>query len=193
MTTIVEPRVHLWTQTEYYAMAELGLFNELQVELIEGEIIDMSPMTSMHAMLIHIIQSVLHRAVGDHYLVATQSPLDLGDVSEPQPDIAVYEGSAHDYLYKKPTHALLVIEVADTSLQYDRGKKASLYAKAGIEDYWIINVKERTVEVYRTPTTNDTQVYGFGYKLTKRLTSRDTISPLMAPDVILTVADFLPH
>lgn len=191
MTQLVEPHTMQWTRDLYYAAAEGGAFNQKRVELIEGEIIEMSPMSSKHGMVIYLVQKALERIFTDGYLVVAQAPLDLGETSEPQPDIAVYAGSAFDYLDAKPTHALLVVEVADSSLRYDRGQKASLYAKANIEDYWIINLKDATLEIYRTPVAAPTQPYGYGYKMVSSLKAQDTISPLAAPQAHISVGDLL--
>jgi Uma2 family endonuclease len=191
MTQLAEPHTMLWTRELYYAAAEGGAFNQKRVELIEGEIIEMSPMSSKHGMVIYLVQKGLERVFRDGYLVVAQAPLDLGETSEPQPDIAVYAGSAFDYLDAKPTHALLVVEVADSSLRYDRGQKASLYAKANIEDYWIINLKDDTLEIYRTPVAAPTQPYGYGYKMVSSLKAQDTISPLAAPQAHISVGELL--
>jgi len=192
MTQLAEPHTMLWTKNLYYAAADGGVFDQKQVELIEGEIIEMSPMSSKHGMVIHLVQKVLERIFTDGYLVAAQTPLDLGDVSEPQPDIAIYTGSAFDYLDTKPTQALLVVEVADSSLRYDRGQKASLYAKANITDYWIINLQDGTLEVYRTPIATPTQTYSHGYKVISSLKAQDTVSPLAAAETQISVAELIP-
>ena len=181
----------LWTRELYTAATESGIFGNRRLELIEGEIIEMSPMSSKHGMLIHLVQKVLERVFTDGFLVVAQTPLDLGEVSEPQPDIAVYAGSAFDYLDAKPTHALLVVEVADSSLRYDRSQKASLYAKANIEDYWIINLKDDTLEVYRTPVAAPSQPYGYAYKMVSSLKAQDTVSPLAMPEATISVGELL--
>jgi Uma2 family endonuclease len=191
MTQLAEPHTMLWTRELYAAATESGIFGDRRLELIEGEIIEMSPMSSKHGMVIYLVQKVLERVFMDGYLVVAQTPLDLGEASEPQPDIAVYAGSAFDYLDSKPTQALLVVEVADSSLRYDRGQKASLYAKAGIEDYWIINLKDAALEIYRTPVAAPTQPYGYSYKMVSSLKAQDTISPLAAPQVHISVGELL--
>jgi len=191
MTQLAEPHTMLWTRELYAAATESGIFGDRRLELIEGEIIEMSPMSSKHGMVIYLVQKVLERVFTDGYLVVAQTPLALGEASEPQPDIAVYAGSAFDYLDTKPTHALLVVEVADSSLRYDRGQKASLYAKATIEDYWIINLKDGTLEVYHTPVAAPTQPYGYGYKMVSSLKAQNTISPLAAPQAHISVGELL--
>ena len=191
MTQLAEPHSMLWTRELYATATESGIFGDRRLELIEGEIIEMSPMSSKHGLLIYLVQKVLERVFTNDYLVVAQTPLNLSDVSEPQPDIAVYTGSAFDYLDTKPTHALLVVEVADSSLRYDRGQKASLYAKANITDYWIINLKDNTLEIYRTPVAAPTQPYGYGYKMVSSLKAQDTVNPLAAPDATISVGELL--
>lgn len=192
MTQRVEPHPFQWTAALYDAAIESGIFGERRLELIEGEIIEMSPMSSKHAMVIHKVQRALLRAVADTYLVVAQAPLDLGEVSEPQPDVAIYAGSEADYMEQKPTQPLLVVEVADSSLRFDRGEKASLYAKAGISDYWIVNLRAGTLEVYRVPVEQETQRYGYGYKVVSSLTAQDQVQPLAWPALTLAVAELLP-
>jgi len=192
MTQLAEPHTMLWTKDLYYAAADGGAFDQKRVELIEGEIIEMSPMSSKHGMVIHRVQKVLERVFSDGYLVVAQTPLDLGDVSEPQPDVMICTGTEDDYMDLPPTHALLVVEIADSSLRYDRGQKASLYAKAGIEDYWIINLKDGTLEVYRTPMATPTQPHSHGYKVVSSLKAQDYVSPLAAPEAQISVGALIP-
>lgn len=192
MTQLVEPHTLLWTKTQYAVAAAAGAFDGTRVELINGEIIAMSPMTSRHAAVISLIVDTLKAAFGAGYYIPAQTPLDLGDLSEPEPDVAVYTGHARDYLDHIPSHALLVVEVAETSLRYDRSVKATLYASAGIAEYWIVNLKDHTLEVYRDPTEYATDSPSYGYKLTMRLLAADTVSPLAFPTAAIQVADLLP-
>jgi Uma2 family endonuclease len=192
MTQLAEPHTMVWTREMYYAAAAGGAFAERRVELIEGAIIEMSPVSSKHAVMIQRIQKVLERIFAEGYFVGAQVPLDLGDLSEPQPDVAVYPGRDTDYLEQKPTHALLVVEVSDSSLRYDRSPKASLYAKAGIAEYWIINLKDSTLEISRTPVAMPAQPYGHGYKVVSSLKAKDKVSPLAAPAAQISVAELLP-
>ncbi|HEY1011200.1 MAG TPA: Uma2 family endonuclease [Herpetosiphonaceae bacterium] len=193
MTQLVEPHTLLWDKADYLAAAEAGFFRGKRVELIEGEIIDISPMTSRHAAIVFLVQKALERVFGDGYYVTCQTPLDLGAASEPEPDLAVCEGSVMDYLDHKPTHALLVVEVAESSLRYDRTRKASLYARAGIPEYWIVNVRERTIEVYRNPDENAAHYYGYAYRLIMHMSAKDRVSPLAAPAAEISVAEVVPQ
>jgi Uma2 family endonuclease len=192
MSQSVEPHTMRWTKAAYYAAAEGGAFADRRVELIEGAIIEMSPMSSKHAIMIHRVQRVLERVFPVGSFVRAQIPLDLGASSEPQPDVAVDPGSDSDYMEQKPTHAVLVVEVSDSSLRYDRTTKASLYAMVGIAEYWIVNLRDRTLELYRSPVPMDGQPFGAGYKVVSSLSPQDLVSPLAAPTAVIPVADLLP-
>jgi Uma2 family endonuclease len=173
-------------------MAEVGLFDGKHVELIEGQVIEMSPMGSPHITAVTLTSEVLRRVLGPGYFVRTQGPLDLGTMSEPEPDVAVIAGAIRDYTHVHPTTAVLIVEVADSSLTYDRTTKASLYAKADIADYWILNLIDRRLEVYRHPIADPEQPYGFGYDEVTRFTASDVVIPLAAEQAVIVVAELLP-
>ncbi len=135
MQTLVEPHVRRWTRDEYYKLAEFGLFEGQHVELIEGQVIEMRPIGASHMMYVTIVGDILRVSFGSGYFIRTQGPLDLGELSQPQPDIAVITGNVLDYRNSHPITAALVVEVADSSLTYDRTIKTSLYAKARIAEY----------------------------------------------------------
>ena len=192
MALLVEPHVHQWTRSEYYKMAEAGLFDGKHVELIEGQVIEMSPMGSPHITAVTLAGDTLREAIGRGHFVSTQCPLDFGEISEPEPDIAVIAGQVRDYTEAHPTTAVLIVEVADTSLNYDRTTKASLYAKVGIAEYWILNLIDRQLEVHRTPTPDTTQPHGFGYADVTHYAATEEVTPLAMPQAAVTVADLLP-
>jgi Uma2 family endonuclease len=126
------------------------------------------------------------------YAVCVQLPLDLGDDSEPEPDVAVVVGEPLDYRDAHPTTAALIVEVLETTLSSDRTHKASLYASAGIADYWIVNLAHRQLEIHRRPIPDPHQPYGFGYVDVTHLTAADFVSPLAVPQATIAVADLLP-
>jgi Uma2 family endonuclease len=192
MSVITEPQVHLWTRYEYNQMAQLGLFTGKRVELIEGQVIEMSPMGSLHATAIALAARTVEPAFGDRYFSRWQMPFAISDISEPEPDVAIVLGAIRDYVDAHPTTAALIIEVADTSLTYDRETKGSLYAKAGIEDYWIVNLVARQVEVYRQPIVDEEALYGYRYADKVIYGERDTITPLAQPGATIAVSDILP-
>jgi Uma2 family endonuclease len=192
METLAEPQVHLWTRDEFYQLGEFGLFKDRPIELIEGRIIEMSPMGAPHIALVTIIGDILREVFGSGYFIRGQGPLDLGELFQPQPDIAVIAGKARDYIKNHPTTAVLVIEVAESSLAYDRTVKTSLYAKAGLADYWIINLIDNQLEVYRQPGADPNARYEVSYGETHILTPGDTVTPLARPEARIAVADLLP-
>ncbi len=183
-------KVRLWTRDEYYQMAELGFFDGKKVELIEGEIIEMSPMKSLHATAIRRVLAVLREIFNKGYIVDSQLPMSFGLVNEPEPDAAVVEGSIEDFADAHPKTAALIIEVSDSTLRYDRTKKAELYAKNKIQEYWILNIKNRSLEVYRRPIQD--KKLGFIYTEIQILTEKDSFAPLAAPGAKVKVADILP-
>lgn len=142
---------HSWTRTEYERMIEAGVFHpEARFELIDGEIIDMSPQGSYHATSIQVMADYIRNLFGSGYHVRIQMPLALGEASEPEPDVAVVTGSIMDYRYAHPQTAVLVVEVANSTLAYDR-LKAATYASHGIPEYWLVNLKENCLEVFQQP------------------------------------------
>jgi Uma2 family endonuclease len=192
MSVSAEPHVHLWTRDEYYQMAHMGLFRGKRVELIEGQVIVMSPMGSLHATAVTLAARAVEKSFGAGHFVRWQMPLTLGERSEPEPDGAVIAGDVRDYMHDHPTTAALIIEVADTSLAYDRTTKGSLYARAGISEYWIVNLVDRQVEVYRDPRPDLAAEYGVAYAWQTVVHGKETITPLSQPSGALRAADLLP-
>lgn len=183
----------LWTRDEYYKIAAAGLFDlSERVELIAGEIITMAPQDSQHATAVRLAENALRLAFDRGYDVRSQLPLDLSQHSQPEPDIAVVVGTPRDYRDAHPTTALLVVEVSGATLAYDRREKASLYAQADIADYWIVNLQDSLIEVYRQPTPLAGQPFGYGYRTLMRYLTSDAITPLALPSVTIAVADLLP-
>ncbi len=195
-----DPQLHLWTRAEYHQMAEAGIFQNRRVQLIEGQVVEMSPvaeagrspLTSRHAAAIDLVVEIFRQSLGMGTYIRQQKPLILSEISEPEPDIAVVRGSIRDYTQQHPTEALLVLEVSDSTLRYDQQIKSSLYAKAGLTEYWIVNLVNDLLEVYRDPSQDSESVYGFSYSSKLVLTSQDSIVPLNFPDVVIQVRDLLP-
>lgn len=192
MSLVVEPHIHQWKKSEYYKMAEIGLFQGYRAELIEGQIIEMSPMSSLHATAVTIISNVIEKIFGKGYFARVQMPIDAGIISEPEPDIAIIKGNIRDYKNSHPQQAELIIEVADTSLDYDRKTKGSIYAKMGVKDYWIYNINEQLFEIYRDPVKDETKLTGFGYTTILILKSGNTIAPLTKPKKSIAITDLIP-
>jgi Uma2 family endonuclease len=172
-------------------MADLGWFLEKRVELIDGEIIEMPVAKGPHVISLHLTTKVLETAFGAGYFVRSQSALNLGPDSEPEPDLAVVVGQPRDYP-EHPTSALLVVEISDTTLSYDRNRKTSLYARSKLADYWIVNLVDRQLEVHRTPVADSSQPHGFRYASVTVLGPGDSVAPLAVPTARVAVADLLP-
>lgn len=183
-------KVRRWTRDEYYKMAELGFFDGKRVELIEGEIIEMSPMNKPHATAVRVILETLRKVFTQGYVVDSQLPMSFSKQSEPEPDVAVLKGNVRDFMNSHPKTAQLLVEVSDSTLRLDRTKKAALYAQHKIQDYWILNLKDRCLEVYRQPKKD--KKLGYIYTESRIFTETDKVSPLAAPEAKIKVADLLP-
>jgi Uma2 family endonuclease len=173
-------------------MGELGWFTGQRVELIDGEIMVLSPQGPFHTTSTDRVRRILGRTFGEGVWVRMQFPVDFGSYSEPEPDVSVVPGSLADYTTAHPTTALLIVEVSDSTLSYDRNRKASLYAHAGIADYWIVNLVDGQLEVRRHPVPNASKRYGFDYDEVTILHSADIVVPLCRPHVHILVGDLLP-
>lgn len=184
--TLTIPR-RRFTREEYYRMAEAGLFNGERVELIEGDIVRMSPVGPLHGEIVTLIAEKLWALFGSGYRVRVQQPLVIDD-SEPEPDIAVVPGKPGDYREAHPTTALLVVEVSQTSAEYDREVKAPLYARAGVPEYWIVNLDEGCIEVYRDPAPMGE---GYTYRLRRIYTKGEQIACLQKPEKVVKVEELL--
>ena len=188
----VEPAERRWTRDEYYRMGELGWFVGQRTELIDGEVMVMSPQGPVHTTSTERVRMVLENVLGEDVWVRSQMPVVLGPTSEPEPDVSVVSGNLADYTSAHPTTALLVVEVSDSTLAYDRHQKSSLYAQAGIADYWIVDLVAGQLEVRRNPAADSSKPYGADYADVTVLSGSDTISPLCRPQVQIQVADLLP-
>ena len=190
----VAPRRRLLTVAEFDCAWAQGVYGpEERLELIEGEVIEkVSPQESPHATSTNLSGKAAERAFREECHIRTQLPLVFGPHNKPEPDVAVVVGSIRDYSLAHPTTAVLVIEISDSTLRYDRTTKAGIYARAGIEDYWILNVADRVLEVHRQPAAMTDMPLGHGYPSITRSTETETVSPLAAPDSHIPVADLLP-
>ena len=181
------------TRAEFEALIEAGVFpREERLELLAGELTRREPVNTAHAVAVRLVQIALEQVLGAGYDVRPQLPLALSEFDMPFPDIAVVPGSPRDYLAQHPTSALLVVEVSEASLKTDREVKGSLYASAGIPEYWILNLRERVLEVYREPAADARAVYGAAYRWRQTLSASEQVSPLFAPDARLAVQHLLP-
>jgi len=179
-----------WTVDDFDRFTELGAFADRKVELLDGEFSEKMSQNEPHARAIMLLQYKLIQLLPAGLIVRVQLPLRL-ETSKPEPDFAVVAGSLRDPL-EMPTTALLVVEISDTTLQTDRDVKTHIYARTGIEEYWIVDLNARRVEVRREPRADATQPLGFGYRTVLYLNDTDTLAPIAAPDVSLAIADILP-
>ena len=175
------------TVVDYHRMGEAGILSEAdRVELIEGELVAMSPVGSRHAGTVNRLTRLLVIAVGSIGLVSVQNPVRLDDRTEPEPDVAVLRPRADDYIEATPgpEDVLLVIEVADSTLAYDRTVKAPLYATHGLAEFWIVDLTGRAIEVHCKPE-------GGLYTDVFRAGAGDTLEPVLLPGVSVPVAAVL--
>ncbi len=184
-----DPRPFRMSRKQYYQLGELGFFQNRRVELIRGEVLLMSPMNEPHYSGIALTADRLREVFGSGYYVRTQAPLDLGAYLDPEPDVAIVLGTPRDYS-STPTTALLIVEVADTTLFYDTTTKAGLYAEKGIPEYWVLDLTNRQLLVFRDPAP--IAAGGAAYRTQLKLSPTDTVSPLAVPSPTLAVAELLP-
>ncbi|MBD1940115.1 Uma2 family endonuclease [Microcoleus sp. FACHB-68] len=184
--TNAEPR--LWTVAEYYRMAEVGILHPNErVELIEGQILTkMSPQGTAHATAVTLTEKLLEKRLEAKVLVRVQLPIQLNDLSEPEPDIAVVIGDALRYgdHHPTPSEIYLIVEIADTTVKSDCETKAKSYAKSGIADYWVLDVNNRQLHVFREPTQE-------GYQSEAVLPENSTLSPIAFPVDMFTISEML--
>lgn len=177
------PRPLRWTCAEFHRFGDMGVFEGRRAMLIDGVILEEGPMNPPHAMALGLVDEALRTAFGIGWWIRGQSPLVLGQDLDPEPDLAVVPGRPRDYA-DHPNTAVLVIEVADSSFDFDTNEKRLLYARAGIRDYWVVDINGRRLLVYRDPQGGD-------YASQQTFGPADTVSPLAAPGAIVRVADLL--
>jgi Uma2 family endonuclease len=179
----IGPRPIHWTCAEFHRFGDLGAFEGRGAMLINGVILEQGPMNPPHAITLELVEAALRSAIGGGWRIRSLSPLVLGLDLDPEPDIAVIVGSPRDST-DHPTSEDLVVEVADSSLDFDTNDKRLLYAQAAIRDYWVVDTNGRKLLVYRDPQNGDyssVQAYG----------PADTVAPLAAPTAAVRVADLL--
>ena len=178
-------QAHRFTRSDYYRMLDTGILTEdSAVELIEGEVVTLSPQNHRHAYSITLLTGILVRAFGEGYHVRVQLPICIDEFTEPEPDLAVV---THRQLADAPEHpreAVLLVEIADSSLAYDRIKKSRIYARAAFPEYWVVNLPEQNLLVHRGPGPN-------GYQEMRTYTAQETVRPLLLPNTSLALSAFL--
>lgn len=178
---------HRFSVKDYYRMAETGVLPpDARVELLNGKIIDMSPIGPFHGGLVKRLSRIFNLKAKDRWIVSIQDPLHLDDQSEPEPDVMLLKPAADDYTsrHPQPDDVFLLIEVSDSTLDYDREEKLPAYGRAGVTEVWIVNLPDATLEIYREP-----HFAGYGSKAV--LHAGEQAKPLAFPDVAVDVAELL--
>ncbi len=177
------PRPVRWTCAEFHRFGDLGAFEGRRAMLIDGIILEEGKMNPPHAITLKLVEVAIHTGFGARWWLRHQSPLILGQDIDPKPDLAVVPGTPRDYM-GHPTTAELVIEVSDSSLDFDTNEKRLLYATAGIRDYWVVDINGRRLLVYHDPQAGD-------YATQQAFGPADAVSPLAVPTAVVQVADLL--
>ncbi|MCC6626455.1 MAG: Uma2 family endonuclease [Chloroflexi bacterium] len=187
------PQPIRWTRADFARLADQGFLAGRRVQLVGGEVVEMGPMKGPHAVAIDKVGAALRRIVGPDYSVRQQLPLALNDFDEPEPDTAVVVGEPDDYVDEHPTTAALVVEISDTTLAFDRGRKAHMYAAAAVPEYWIVNLVDRTVEVRRQPMAAPGPDSNWDYATTDVTTADGAVTSLAFPARAIPVQSLLPR
>lgn len=175
------------TVQEYHRMAEAGIFHPTErIELLNGQIIKMAAKGTAHTAAISRTSELLRERLQNRILIRLQDPVQLDDYSEPEPDLAIVlpDPAFYEDHHPTPSEIFLIIEVADSSLRYDRELKAPTYGRSNILEYWVLDVNDRRLYVYRSPSTA-------GYQIEQTLSEEDTISPVAFPDCAIKVRELL--
>jgi Uma2 family endonuclease len=187
-------RTRRWSRLEYDRLIEECVFQPGErLELLAGQLVVREPQGTPHATGIRLVTRALREVFADDtWIVDMQLPVALDEESEPEPDVTVTAGDPRDYLPSHPARPVLVVEVAEASLPLDREEKGSLYGRARVPEYWILNLRDRVLEVYREPHPDASAPHGWTYRSRQNLATGEHVSPLAAPTSRIAVADLLP-
>ncbi|MEX2146881.1 MAG: Uma2 family endonuclease [Candidatus Rokuibacteriota bacterium] len=186
------PKPRRWTRVEYERLVELGVFEGERLELLDGLLALREPQGSRHSAAIRAVLDALRAALGHAWQIDSQLPIALDDDSEPEPDVAVVPRDPERYRRGHPGRPALIVEVAESSYRIDHNYKASLYARAGVAEYWIVDVVRDTVEVHREPEASAAAAHGWHYGTVETFRPPASVRALIAPAVAIAVADLLP-
>src|SRR5262245_7879352 len=193
VTPLPETAIRRWTRVEYDRLIDLGVFQPGErLELLDGWLVVREPQSTGHSAAIRRILAVLRRALGEAWQIDSQLPLALDELSEPEPDVSVVLESPDRYLHAHPSQPLLIVEVAQSSYRIDHEYKASLYARAAVPEYWIVDLVHETVEVHRQPEHAAGARHGWRYGHVETLRPPASVAPLLAAEHPIAVADLLP-
>jgi Uma2 family endonuclease len=193
MRTVERLRTRRWSRVEYGRLIEHGFLDEDDpIELVDGLLLVKEPQYTPHATAVTLVAEALRTAFGPGWTIRQQLPMALDDRSEPEPDVCVVPGPPRDYLRDHPAAAALVVEVAASDLATARGRKATMYARSGIADYWILNLVDRVLDVHREPVHLRGTRRGWRYRRVHSVGPADVLSPLALPAARIAIADLLP-
>lgn len=186
-------RTKRWTRAQYERAIECGIFrDDERLELLDGVLVVKEPQGEPHAAAVDLVALALRRVFGEGWLVRQQVHFASGRLSRPEPDVYVVRGSPRDYRRVAPRTAALIVEVSQSRLGFDRRRKSAIYARARIQDYWIVNLVESVVEIRRDPIRLAPPERGWGYRSLETFRPPSVVTPLAAPDARIPVADLLP-
>lgn len=186
------PTNYRWTIDEYRELGRRGLLRDSRTLLIDGEILDIPLPDPPHNLSLGLVEDWLRAVFATGYHVRNQMAFDVGTDNDPGPDLAVVAGTRREYADRQASTAVLVVELADSSLQLDTTRKAELYATAGVPDYWVVDLEHRRVLVFRDPAPLPSGLGATAYRTRLTLEASDSLAPLAAPDRTITVRDLLP-
>jgi Uma2 family endonuclease len=181
-----------WGRSEYERLVELGMFSGEPVELLGGDLIVSEPQGAYHASSVTKVDYALRTVVPAGWIVRLHAPISLDAESEPEPDLVVVPGRPGDYAHAHPGAPVLAVEVSESSLAFDREHKGSLYARAGVPDYWIVNLVDRVLEVHRDPSPAPSASYGWRYRFVAVLMPPSVVVPIAFRTPPIRIADLLP-
>jgi Uma2 family endonuclease len=181
-----EPQTYRFSVDEYYKLGEAGIFHPRdRVELLDGEILVMSPIGLRHVWAVTWVTEWFNDRRRGRYAVSPGNPVFLHDYSEPQPDIMLVPRAGKKLHKSRAEEVFLLVEVSESSLAFDRGRKRKAYADAGVREYWIVNLEEDVVEVFRQPEDGR-------YAVALRFALGESVSPLAFEDIVVPVAEIIP-
>lgn len=185
--TLPQPQRLRFSVDEYYQMIELGLLKDYEkAEIIEGELISKMPIGEKHSAIVERLSEILHDELGKSVSLRNQQPIKFSDYNEPQPDLAILQRRDDFYFYEKPVpkDVLILIEVSDSTLKYDRDTKLALYAEAEIPEVWIINLPNNIIEVHQKPSIGI-------YQLAQIYKSGEVVKSAILPNLEIEVDKIL--
>lgn len=186
------PTIYRWSIDAYRQLGRTGLFADMRTLLVDGEILAMSLPDPPHNLSLGLVEDWLRATFATGYHVRNQMAFDVGTENDPGPDLAVVVGSRRDYADRQATTAILVVEIADSSLFLDTTRKAELYATAGVPEYWVIDLEHRQLHIFRDPAPLPAGLGATAYRTRTTFSPTDSVSSLAQPSATIRVLEMLP-